>query len=106
MTEDDNYYIFESNNKYSKSKFSKEEVIELNNSLKNCFDCINCFNCTNCIDCIHCYGCNNCTGCTDSYRRQGERDRKIIIKEGVFMLIKTKLKEIFEFLVILVFLAF
>jgi hypothetical protein len=64
--EDNDYYIFSNNNKFSKKYYTLRFAIKLSKRLKNCYsciDCINCKNCYNCIDCIRCIDCNNCSRC-------------------------------------------
>jgi hypothetical protein len=71
IKEDEQYYIFENNNKYSKNKYTKEEAIIANATLVDCTNCINCIkcytcdDCDTCIDCYNCYSCYKCYDCKD-----------------------------------------
>lgn len=64
---DNAYYLVDENNNniVNLSYCTKEEAIEMLDSLINCKDCEDCKNSSNLINCLNCTNCTNCTTCTD-----------------------------------------
>lgn len=76
MTENENYYIFENNNRFSKKYYTLDQAIFFNSTLKNCYNCIDCVyceNCENCINCKHCKYCEKCSWCRDCQNLKNRR---------------------------------
>ena len=55
-------------NKWSKSKYSREEAFLAAESLVNCRGCEDCEDCVDCANCKDCKGCSNCFYCEACWR--------------------------------------
>jgi len=61
------HYIIDNNyNKVDLQLYTKEQAIDMLNSLINCSDCLNCSNCVNSTNLKNCINCRNSTFCYDS----------------------------------------
>ena len=69
MKQDNNYYIDNNENKWSKRKFTEKQAEDFSKTLRNCSHCnncricIDCNYCNNCDHCENCYKCNYCSYC-------------------------------------------
>ena len=63
IKENNKYWVDENNNKWDKSRYTKERAIVCSKALVNCYDCSDCRDCNSCNNCHHCSGCYDCYNC-------------------------------------------
>ena len=60
MKENEDYYIDENGNRWTKKYYSLIAAQRASESLINCFNCTDCTQCHDCRNCEHCINCEDC----------------------------------------------